>query len=279
MLPKQANEDRGSPTALDRAVAFLRGVTTERPRVGLILGSGLGGLADALEKACAISFGEVPGFPRAGVDGHGGRVVFGRLEGVHCVVLAGRAHLYEGHAAETVALPTRALARLGIDALIVTSAAGGIDRTFNPGDLMIVSDHIDLLWRSFGECDTTPERTGAAAIYDPRLRQLAERVALEEGIRVLHGVYCAVLGPSYETPAEIRMLARLGAHAVGMSMVPETAAASAAGVPILGISLITNLAAGLDARHLNHSDVLASAAAAAPRFERLVRGVLTQIRT
>lgn len=274
--PSRAHD---SASGVDRAVAFLRERAGERPRVGLILGSGLGGLADALEARRAIPFAEVPGFPRAGVDGHHGRVIFGRLDNLPCVVLAGRVHLYEGHTPDQVVLPTRALVRLGIDALIVTSAAGGIDPTFRAGDLMIIADHINLLWRSplVGPAlDGETRWPDLSTPYDPQLRQLAVQVAVDEHIRVVNGVYCAVTGPSYETPAEIRMLARLGAHAVGMSTVPETLVARAAGVPVLGMSLITNQAAGLGAERLNHDDVLAIAADSALEFERLVRGVLAR---
>lgn len=264
---------------LDRAVVCLREVATEPPRVGIILGSGLGGIAEAVEGPAMIPFCDVPGFPHTGVDGHHGRVVFGRLEGQPCVVLAGRAHLYEGHTPDGITVPPRALARLGVESLFVTSAAGSIDRTFNPGDLMVVADHIDLMGRNVLDRVAEHGRAGVRSIYDPGLRRLAERVALEERIRVVHGVYAAVLGPSYETPAEIRMLARLGAHAVGMSMVPEATAASAAGLRVLGISLITNRAAGLGCQRLAHDEVLAGAAAAAPRLERLVRGVIARLFT
>ena len=249
-------------------------------RIGLILGSGLGALADAFDDARAVAFGEVRGVGAASVEGHRGRIVAGRLEGVACLALQGRRHVYEGADAAAVALPARLLVRLGVRALVVTNAAGGIDRTFRTGDLMLIEDHINLQWRNplMG-----PTRPGEARFpdlsdaYDPALRRIAEEVGLALGIRIVRGVYCAVAGPSYETPAEIRMLARLGAHAVGMSTVPETLVVRAAGVPVLGISLISNAAAGRGAEPLTHAEVIAAGVAAAHRFERLIRGIVPRI--
>jgi purine-nucleoside phosphorylase len=262
------------------AVAAIRARVTRTPDVALILGSGLGALADEIEDATAISFGDIPGFPAAAVAGHAGRLVIGELEGVACAAMQGRFHMYEGHDPATVALPVRALLELGARTLIVTNAAGGINRTFTAGDLMLIEDHINLMGRNpltgpVLEGETRfPDMSNA---YDVRLRQLAERVAGEQSLQLMHGVYAAVLGPTYETPAEIRMLERLGADAIGMSTVPEVIVARARAVPVLGISLITNLAAGLSSNPLSHEEVVAAGAEASARFARLIRGVLREI--
>ena len=266
--------------AVAGAVAALRARVTRTPDVALILGSGLGALADEIGDATAISFGDIPGFPPAAVAGHAGRLVIGELEGLACAAMQGRFHMYEGHDPATVALPVRALLELGARTLIVTNAAGGINRTFTAGDLMLIEDHINLMGRSpltgpVLEGETRfPDMSHA---YDARLRQLTERVAGEQSLQLVRGVYAAVLGPSYETPAEIRMLERLGADAIGMSTVPEVIVARARAVPVLGISLITNLAAGLSSKTLSHEEVVAAGAAASERFARLIRGVLREI--
>jgi purine-nucleoside phosphorylase len=269
-----------STTAVAAAVAAVRERSVRPPDVALILGSGLGGLADELEDGVAIPFADIPGFPRAAVAGHAGRLVVGRLEGRTCAVLQGRFHLYEGHDAATVALPTRVLLGLGARTLIVTNAAGGINRGFRPGDLMLIDDHINLMWRNplIGPVvDGDTRFPDMSRPYDPALQRLAGEVALREGIRVVAGVYAAVAGPSYETPAEIRMLERLGADAVGMSTVPEVIVARARGVPVLGISLISNAAAGLSATLLTHAEVVEAGNEARGRFTRLVRGVLRRL--
>ena len=247
------------------------------PRVGLVLGSGLGALANELADAVRVPFAEIPGFAAAGVAGHAGALVVGQLEGVRCAVLQGRPHLYEGHAADVVAFPTRVLIRLGIDTLLVTNAAGGINRTFRPGDLMLIDDHINLLGRNplVGPVHADETRfPDMSRPYDPRLQELAARLALEQRVRLVRGVYCAVLGPSYETRAEIGMLRRLGADAVGMSTVPEVLVARASGVRVLGISLISNPAADLATAPLDHAEVMAAGEAARADFTRLVRGVV-----
>ncbi|MBI4544992.1 MAG: purine-nucleoside phosphorylase [Gemmatimonadetes bacterium] len=265
---------------MTETLAYLRERLTRRPRAMLILGSGLGGLADDLEQPVRLPFAEIPGFARAQVEGHAGALVAGRLEGVECVVLQGRYHVYEGHPPEAVALPVRALAALGARTLIVSSAAGALNPAFRAGDLMILADHINLMWRNplIGPVIPGDERfPDMSRPFDPELRAVAERVAEERGIRVVRGVYCAVSGPSYETRAEIRMLRRFGADAVGMSTVPEVLAARAMGVRVLGISLISNLAAGLHAGPLEHAEVIAAGAEARGRFADLVRGVIREL--
>lgn len=260
-------------------LAFLHERVTRRPRVMLVLGSGLGALADSLEDAVRIPFAEIPGFAPATVQGHRGMLVAGRLEGVECIALQGRYHLYEGHPTALVTLPVRAMAALGARTLIVTNAAGGINRSFRAGDLMIIDDHINFMGRNplIGPVVPGDERfPDMSEPYDRSLQALAERVALGQGIRVVRGVYAAVSGPSYETPAEIRMLQRFGADAVGMSTVPEVIAARAMRIRVLGISLITNLAAGLAATPLAHDEVVEAGREAADRFSRLIRGVLVE---
>ncbi|HSJ26070.1 MAG TPA: purine-nucleoside phosphorylase [Longimicrobiales bacterium] len=264
-------------THINDALAAIRARDPRVPDVALILGSGLGDLADGFADPVAIPFPDIPGFPHAAVAGHRGRLVIGRLEDVTCVALQGRFHLYEGYDAATVTLPTRVMLGLGARTLIVTNAAGGINRTFQPGDLMLIDDHVNLMGRNpltgpVQEGDTRfPDMTHA---YDPALQALAESVAGTEGIRLVRGVYAAVLGPSYETPAEVRMIERLGGDVVGMSTVPEVIVARARDVPVLGISLVTNAAAGLSAEPLTHDEVVAAGREAADRFARLVRGVV-----
>lgn len=262
------------------AVRYLEPRLGRRPAVTLVLGSGLGALADRVEEPVTIPYAEIPGFAPSTVAGHAGRLVAGRLEGVDVLAYQGRYHAYEGHEPAALAVPVRTAAALGADTLLVTCAAGGLDPARGPGTLMLLSDHLNLMGRN---PLVGPVRPGEArfpdmtAPYDPELRALAEAVAEEEGVDVTEGVYAAVLGPSYETPAEIRMLARLGADAVGMSTVPEVIAARAAGLRVLGIALITNHAAGISGEPLDHAEVIAEGAAAAERFQRLVRGVLRRL--
>jgi purine-nucleoside phosphorylase len=266
--------------SVTRTVEFLQPKLSARPRVLLILGSGLGSLADELAHATSFSFDEIPGFAPATVAGHRGRVVAGDLEGVPCLALQGRFHLYEGHSAETIALPVRAAAALGADIMIVTNAAGGVNRTFRPGDLMIIDDHINFTWRNpligpvHGQEDRFPDLSQP---YDPELQALAERVARERKLRVVRGTYLAVLGPSYETPAEIRMCAAFGADAIGMSTVPEVIAARALGLRVLGVSLISNPAAGLTTEPLSHEEVIDAGRQASAAFAGLIRGVVKNL--
>ncbi|HEX8905076.1 MAG TPA: purine-nucleoside phosphorylase, partial [Longimicrobiaceae bacterium] len=249
------------PAPIHDTVHFLRERITRAPHAVLVLGSGLGGLAEEIEDPVAIPFEEIPGFPRRtqALAGHAGRLVAGRLEGVEVAAMQGRFHLYEGWSPAEVALPVRALAALGSRTLLLTNAAGGLRPGMQPGDLMIMADHINLMWKNplIGQVVPGDQRfPDMSDPYDRRFRAAAEAVALELGIPVTQGVYAALLGPSYETPAEIRMLARLGADAVGMSTVPEVLVARALGVRCLGISCITNLAAGLGGATLNHDEVM-----------------------
>ena len=269
-----------APLDLTPTLAYLRERITRRPRVLLILGSGQGEVAADIQDAVRIPYADIPGFAPATVQGHAGMLVAGTLEGVECLIMQGRYHLYEGHPPERVTVPVRAAAALGARTMIVTNAAGALRTTLRPGDLVILDDHINFMWRNplIGPVVPGDERfPDMSRPYDPELMEIAERVALAARIPVHRGVYCAVTGPSYETPAEIRMLQRFGADVVGMSTVPEVIVARAMGVRVLGISLVTNLCAGLAPAPLDHEEVIAAGAAAVPRLRTLLAGVLREI--
>jgi purine-nucleoside phosphorylase len=265
---------------VQQTLDYLSARVTTKPRVMIVLGSGLGALGDEIEHAVRIPFGEIPGFPQAAVAGHKGMFVAGRLAGVDVVAMQGRFHLYEGHDAALAALPIRAMAGLGADTLIVSNAAGALNRAFPPGMLMIIDDHINMMFRNplIGPVLNGETRfPDMSHPYDVELQQLAERVALENRIPITRGVYLAVLGPSYETPAEIRMFQKLGGDAVGMSTIPEVIAARALGVRVLGISLITNPAAGSTGVPLSHQEVIDAGIEASGRFTTLVKGIIKAI--
>lgn len=266
-----------SSDAVAQAADHLRPLLPGPPSVALVLGSGLGDLAERVEAPVTVPYAEIPGFARSTVEGHRGRLVAGRLGGQDVLALQGRYHAYEGHDPTVLATPVRTAAALGARTLVVTCAAGGVDRGLGPGTLMLLTDHLNLMGRNplVGPVrDGEPRFPDMTDAYSPELRERALDVARAEGIEVAQGVYAAVLGPSYETPAEIRMLERLGADAVGMSTVPEVIAARAAGLEVLGIALITNPAAGVAGGVLDHAEVIAAGNAAAERFQRLVVGVL-----
>ena len=257
-----------------------RRIGSLQPRVAIVLGSGLGSVADAVQSAIRIPQSAIPGFPKPAAPGHKGELVAGTLEGVPVLVLSGRFHLYEGHAPQVAALPVRVFARLGIRTLVVTNAAGGIRLMFRPPTLMLIADHINLMFRNplEGPIEEGEQRfPDMSDPYDRDLRALAREVALQEKIALEEGVYAALLGPSYETPAEIRMLQRLGADAVGMSTVPEVIVARARGIRCLGFSSITNVAAGLSAAPLSHEEVLAAGTQVAGQLATLIRGVLVKL--
>jgi purine-nucleoside phosphorylase len=246
----------------------------------LVLGSGLGPVADAVEGGVAIPFADLPGYPPAGVAGHEGRYVAGALEGRTVLVQQGRYHVYEGHAMDVVAGPVRVAAALGIGTALVTNAAGGIRPGLRPGSLVLIEDHLNLQLRSPligppGEGE--PRFPDMTAAYDPSLRARAQEEAAALGIDLVPGVYAAVTGPAYETPAEVRMLERMGADVVGMSTVAEVLAARALGMRILGLSLVTNLAAGIGDEPMDHADVLQVGMASRARMEQLVRAVLARL--
>ncbi len=276
-MPGRGNGEGGRVGA---AADFLRGrFKGFGPRVAIVLGTGLGGLAEQVERPVVVPYGEIPGFPETGVAGHRGELVLGQLEDVPVLLQSGRFHLYEGHDPGTVVLPTRVFHALGIETLIVTNAAGGLRPSFRPPVLMLIADHVNLMSRSFlaGPVVSPEERfPDMSEPYHRGLRRLARDVAQGQGIALEEGVYVGVLGPSYETPAEIRMLQRLG-DAVGMSTVPEVTVARARGMRVLGISTITNLAAGISPTPLSHEEVLKAGRAVAADLERLVRGVLPRL--
>ena len=232
-------------------------IIPERPDVFLVLGSGLSGLAEGVTNGVSIPFDEVPGFPKSGVAGHAGRLVSGRVEGKRVLFQAGRFHFYEGHASGVVVAPVRLAAHLGAKTVILTNAAGSLDPGLSPGSLLLLDDHINLMGRSplAGPVADGEERfPDMSAPYDKGLQGLALELARERGIPLSRGTYAAVLGPSYETPAEIRFLRLAGADAVGMSTVPEAITARALGMRVLAFSLITNQAAGLGSGLLNHDE-------------------------
>jgi len=266
---------------LDTAVAQLRERVNEQPRIGVVLGSGLGGFVQDFPADVEIPFAEIHGFPPVTVEGHAGRLLSGSLDGRRILVLQGRAHFYEGHAMSDVVFPVRTLCRMGIDALVLTNAAGGIHPDLRPGDLMVIRDQINLMGdtplRGPNPSFLGPRFPDMSAAYDVDMRKLALRLLEETGSSVREGVYAALSGPAYETPAEIRMLAKLGADAVGMSTVPEVVAARHMGVRVAGISCITNLAAGITGQPLSHAEVTETAARSAVRFRRLLTSLLRQL--
>lgn len=269
-------------TRLSYALAWVRGKTDLVPAVGIVLGSGLSGLADRLEGQVVIPYEEIPGFPVSKVPGHRARLVVGELpvDGgkVPLVAMQGRAHGYEGWSAEDVAFGARVLCGLGVKLLLVTNAAGGVNPGFAPGDLVRLVDHVNLSGMNplVGENDDRlgPRFPDMTEAYDGALGALLDEVAAEAGIPLRAGVYACLLGPSYETPAEVRMLRLLGADVVGMSTVPEVIAARHMGVRVVGISVVTNLAAGLSRRTLSHAEVAETAGRVEERLTRLVTAFL-----
>jgi purine-nucleoside phosphorylase len=247
---------------LDGAAAAVRRRAPRPPEVGVVLGSGLGGFADTLEEAVVIPFAEIPHVPRPTVEGHAGALALGRSGDVAVVALKGRIHFYEAGSLEDVVFPVRLLGRLGVRTLILTNAAGAINPAFRAGDLMILRDHINFLGNPLvgpNLAELGPRFPDMTEAYDPGLREVAARACAAAGVSAREGVYIAVSGPSYETPAEIRMARTVGADAVGMSTVPEVIAARHLGMRVLALSCLTNPAAGVSARPLDHADVLAVA--------------------
>jgi purine-nucleoside phosphorylase len=266
--------------AADGTAALRERLGDWQPRVGIVIGSGLGGLADALDARATVPYRNISGLPQPGVSGHRGEFLAGALEGMPVILQRGRLHLYEGHAPDVVVRPVRLMAGAGIDTLIVTNAAGGIRTSMQPPTLMLITDHLNLTGRSplvGPEVRGEPRFPDMSEAYDPELRRAARRVAAGAGITLHEGVYAGLLGPSFETPAEIRMLERLGADAVGMSTVLEVIAARARGLRVLGVSTISNLAAGVAAGPLSHEEVLSAGEAVTRDLETLIRGVLRRL--
>ena len=253
----------------EAAAAIVRAIAPRLPRVGLVLGSGLGAFADGLEDPASISYGEIPGFGESKVAGHAGRMVAGLCGGKPVLVMQGRIHFYEGHPLRTVVLPIRAMIAAGCKIVVITNAAGGIRDDYAPGDIVLISDHINLSGHNslVGEHDDRlgPRFPDMTTAYDPELRMIAHQQARAEGLALKEGAYCWLSGPSYETPAEIRMLRTLGADLCGMSTVPEVIAAHHMGARVLGISCVTNKAAGLGGK-LSHAEVQETADAVQQSF-------------
>lgn len=244
------------------------------PRVGLILGSGLGSIAEQLDDAVVIPYAEILGFHKTSIEGHAGRLYLGQFKGVPTVILQGRFHFYEGYSMEDVALPTRMACAMGIQALVLTNAAGGINTRFRPGDLMLIEDHLNLMGdnplRGPNLAELGPRFPDLSEPYHRGFLKILKKCAAELSIHVHEGVYGGLLGPSYETPAEVRMLRALGADAVGMSTVPECIAANHMGVRVAGASCITNLAAGLSPRKLTHEEVIENSHQSATQLRKLL---------
>jgi purine-nucleoside phosphorylase len=263
----------GAAAARVAADAVRDALGVQAPACAIILGSGLGSLGDRIENARRVKYADVPGFHATHVLGHKGELIAGTLGGREVLAFAGRFHMYEGHAPQVSAFPVRVAHALGARTLFVSNAAGGIRRTFSPGDLMVIEDHLNL---TFSNPLTGPLEPGdtrfpdMSAPYSPRLRQLLRDTAQRLGIPLQAGVYVALLGPTYETQAEVRMLDRLGADATGMSTVPEVIVANAIGMEVVGVSLITNPAAGLGSEKLSHDDVMRAAVSAGDSFCKLV---------
>jgi purine-nucleoside phosphorylase len=265
------------------AETFLESRLTVNPHVAIVLGSGLGAFAEAVENPVVVPYSEIPGWPRSTATGHAGRLVAGKLEGVPVAVLAGRAHLYEGYTAEQVVFGIRVLSRLGVECLIVTNAAGGINKEFDAGQMVLISDHINLLGQNplTGPNDETmgPRFPDMTEAYSKHCRAMAREAGREMNLELREGVYAAVPGPSYETPAEIRYLRAIGADLVGMSTVPEVIAANHMGMQVLGISCVTNAAAGVLDKKLDHAEVLAAGEKMKGTLTELLRRIIPKMVT
>jgi purine-nucleoside phosphorylase len=269
---------------IDETAAAVRLRSAETPQIGLILGSGLGSLAEAVENPVFIPYGELPHWPVSTVIGHSGRLVVGQLQGRRVIVMQGRSHYYEGYSMAQITLPVRVMQRLGVGYLVVTNAAGAVNPDFEPGDLMLITDHLNLV----GMAGLSPLRGPNLDVFGPRfpdmsraydleLRGLALRVAGESGLRLHQGIYACLAGPSFETPADLRFLRAVGVDAVGMSTVPEVTVAHHGGTRVLGVSGISNKA-NLDGNTLTtHEEVLEAGKKIVPQLVALIRGVLTQL--
>ena len=267
---------------IDRAVSVVRARVSLAPQVAIILGSGLGALAGEVRADAVVPYAEIPGFPRSTVEGHAGNLLVGQLEGRAVAVMQGRAHFYEGYSLADVVFPVRVIRALGARVLLVSNAAGGINRLWLSGDLMIIADHINFMGSNPlmgpNDPDLGPRFPDMSQAYEPDLIALAERAALAEGIAIRKGVYAGVHGPSYETPAELRMLRGWGADAVGMSTVPEVIAARHMGMMVLGITAITDMATGEQIKTVTHENVMAVAREIEPKFMRLVKRIVREMK-
>jgi purine-nucleoside phosphorylase len=270
-----------SYTPVEAAAAAIRSRCGALPDTAIVLGSGLGDFADTLLDAIATPYTDLPNWPASGVIGHAGRLVIGNVGGRRVAALSGRAHFYEGHSLAAVVFATRVMGRLGVKRIILTNAAGGINTGFAEGALMIIDDHINMLGTNplVGPNDERfgPRFPDMSEVYSLRLRRIADAAATARGVPVSHGIYVAVHGPSYETPAEIRFFRGIGADAVGMSTVPEAIAARHMGLEVLGISCITNMAAGVLPQPLVHDEVMETARRVRGSFISLLEGILERL--
>jgi purine-nucleoside phosphorylase len=265
-------------------LTYIRSITDFVPKAALVLGSGLGGFTEKLDSiVCEIPYSDIPGFPVSTVSGHAGKFIMGYVEGVPLICMSGRVHYYEGYAPEDVVLPLRVMHALGAEFLFLTKAAGGISSDLKPGSLVLLRDHISLFIPNplIGENDPDEgERfPDMSEVYDPKFRELVEKAASEADVRLESGVYCQLSGPSYETPAEIRLLQRLGADVVGMSTEMEAITAHHAGMKVCAISFVSNMAAGINTHALSHEEVKEAGIQAAPRFTRLVRAAIATVKS
>lgn len=263
------------------AVRFLNSSTKFRPKVGLVLGSGLGAFADKIDQRKVIPYSSIPHFPQSTVEGHSGNLVLGKCDGTEIAVMQGRVHYYEGYSMKEVTFPTKVLARFGVQRLILTNAAGGIDKKFKAGRLMVIEDHLNLQSTNPllgpNEGRFGPRFFDMSEAYDSKMRVIVLTAAKKLRLTIHRGVYAGLTGPSYETPAEIRLLRGLGADAVGMSTVPEVIVANHMGVKCLGISCITNMAAGVLKQKINHEEVMLTGERVKDEFIRLLRTIIPRI--
>lgn len=271
-------------TDIQAAAAEIQKKTSQKPRIGMILGSGLGALAESIENPEYVPYGEIPGWPVSGVKGHAGRLVFGQLEGQPVVVMQGRTHYYEGYDMPRLGLPVRAMQALGIEIIVITNAAGAVHPEFEPGDLMLITDHLNFIGmagqnplRGPNLDELGPRFPDMSQVYDRQLLALTREVAADQQLTLREGVYCCLAGPSFETPADLRFLRAVGVDAVGMSTVPEATIARHSGTRVLGISGISNKA-NLDGNtETTHEEVLEAGKVLAPKLTQLVRGVLRKL--
>jgi len=269
---------------IDEAADAIRKRTSYRPRVGLILGSGLNGLADSVQKADIVPYGELPHWPVSTVQGHAGRLVIGELEGQTALVMQGRIHFYEGYSMSQITLPVRVMLRLGLEIMFVTNAAGGVNPDFSPGDVMLITDNLNLIAMMGGNPlmgpnidELGPRFPDMSQAYDRKLMDLARQVASNENIPLREGVYCALSGPSFEGPADLRFLRGIGADAVGMSTVPEVIVARHGGMRVLGLSGISNKAYLDGSAATTHEEVIEAGKVITPKIEKIIRGVLRSL--
>jgi len=258
------------------ALSVLKPHVDAPPQIGIVLGSGLGGLVDEIENAVSIRFEDIPNFPVSSVAGHRGEVLLGNLCGVSLFVLAGRVHYYEGYSMQQVVFPMRVMAACDVKTVIVTNSVGAVNASYKPGDIVAIRDHINLMGDN--PLKGTNDFVDLTEAYSSELRNLAQKIADRQGITLHSGVYAAYSGPSYETPAEIRAMRTMGADMVGMSTAPEVIQATSLGMKVLGLSMSTNMAAGMSAKPLSHQDVIRTSKKASAKFSALIKGILEQLR-